>query len=340
MDSAFIKYILRRLLFLIFLLFGVTLAVFIITHMVPANPAAAYLTPEAMSNPDVVAAFNARWGLDKPLPVQYFLYMKNLLSGDLGTSMRTKQPVLTDLMKYFPATVELSITAMLFAAFFGIIFGIISATHPNSPLDQVLRAVSVSGVSVPTFWLSLVFLYLFYFKWKLLPGPGRLSSSIVFEPKTNLLLLDSLLAGNLEVFSDAFSHLLLPGMVLGCFSMGLITRTTRSSLMDVLSMDYIRTARSKGRSRSAVVREHAMKNALVPVITVLGIGLCNLLGGVVLVEKIFSWPGVGQYAYLAATSLDFPAISGVALRIALIYVVVNIVIDIIYAAIDPRVRYY
>ena len=293
-----------------------------------------------MSNPDVVAAFNARWGLDKPLPVQYFLYMKNLLSGDLGTSMRTKQPVLTDLMKYFPATVELSITAMLFAAFFGIIFGIISATHPNSPLDQVLRAVSVSGVSVPTFWLSLVFLYLFYFKWKLLPGPGRLSSSIVFEPKTNLLLLDSLLAGNLEVFSDAFSHLLLPGMVLGCFSMGLITRTTRSSLMDVLSMDYIRTARSKGRSRSAVVREHAMKNALVPVITVLGIGLCNLLGGVVLVEKIFSWPGVGQYAYLAATSLDFPAISGVALLIALIYVVVNLVIDIIYAAIDPRVRYY
>ena len=340
MDSAFIKYILRRLLFLIFLLFGVTLAVFIITHMVPANPAAAYLTPEAMSNPDVVAAFNARWGLDKPLPVQYFLYMKNLLSGDLGTSLRTKQPVLTDLMKYFPATVELSITAMLFAAFFGIIFGIISATHPNSPLDQVLRAVSVSGVSVPTFWLSLVFLYLFYFKWKLLPGPGRLSSSIVFEPKTNLLLLDSLLAGNLEVFSDAFSHLLLPGMVLGCFSMGLITRTTRSSLMDVLSMDYIRTARSKGRSRSAVVREHAMKNALVPVITVLGIGLCNLLGGVVLVEKIFSWPGVGQYAYLAATSLDFPAISGVALLIALIYVVVNLVIDIIYAAIDPRVRYY
>jgi peptide/nickel transport system permease protein len=337
---SMLKYLVRRFVFLAILLVGVSLAVFFIIRLVPANPAVAYLGPQAAGSPAIVAAFEARWGLDKPLPTQYFIYLTGLLRGDLGTSIRTGQPVLKDLASCFPPTVELAAISILIAAVLGIIFGVISATRPNTFTDQLLRGISVSGVSVPSFWLGLVFLYVFYHLLHWFPGPGRLSSQVNFTGgPTHFMLIDTVLAGDAAAFADALRHLILPGLVLGMYSMGLITRTTRSSLMDVLSMDFIRTARSKGLSRAAVVRRHAMINASAPVMTVIGMGFCNLLGGVILVEKIFNWPGVGQYAYLSATGLDFPSITGVAILIAAVYAGVNLIIDVLYAVIDPKVRY-
>ncbi len=335
-----LRYITRRLCLMVALLFGVSLMVFLISHLVPSNPLVANMSQTALADPAAVAAFEAKWGLDKPLYQQYFIYLGNLLQGDMGTSIRTGQPVLQDLMQYFPATVELSIFAMVIAIFFGVLFGVLSAVFRDKPVDQILRAVSVSGVSIPSFWFSLLVLYIFFYKLGWFPGPGRLGSrTVVPADGTGFYLLDGLLKGDFALFRDALSHIMLPALVLGFFTMGLITRQTRSNLMEVMSMDYIRTARAKGMSEKRLVWKHALSNALIPVITVAGMGFCNLLGGMVFVEKIFAWPGIGQYAYLSATTLDFPAICGVSLLIALNYVVVNLFIDILYGIIDPRIRY-
>lgn len=245
-----------------------------------------------------------------------------------------------DLMTYFPATLELSIFAMLIAIVLGILFGVLSAVFRDKPLDQVLRGISVSGVSIPNFWFSLLVLYVFFYKLDWFPGPGRLGSRTpVPQGGTGMYVFDAIFSGNTALLADAMSHLILPAIVLGFFTMGLITRQTRSNLLEAMSMDYIRTARAKGMNEGRVVTRHALGNALIPVITVAGMGFCNLLGGMVFVEKIFAWPGIGQYAYLSATTLDFPAICGVSLLVAANYVVINLVIDIIYGIIDPRVRY-
>lgn len=325
---------------MILLLFGVSLLVFLISHLVPSNPVAANLSQTAQSDPEVVAAFEAKWGLDKPLYQQYFIYLGNLLKGDMGTSIRTGQPVMQELMQCFPATVELSIFAMLIAIVLGILFGVISAVFRNKAADQALRAVSVTGVSIPSFWFALLALSVFSTQLGWFPGGGRLNSRAETPTGgTGLYVLDGLLKGDWAMVGDALSHLILPALVLGFFTMGLITRQTRSNLLETMSMDYIRTARAKGMSERRVVTGHALGNALIPVITVAGMGFCNLLGGMVFVEKIFAWPGIGQYAYQAATNLDFPAICGVSLLIAVNYVVINLVIDILYGIIDPRVRY-
>lgn len=324
---------------MIILMFGVSLLVFLISHMVPSNPIAANLSQSAMNNPEVVAAFEAKWGLDRPLYEQYFIYLKNLLHGDLGTSIRTGQPVLKDLLQYYPATIELSLWAMVVAVVLGILFGILSAVFRNKPIDQILRAVSVSGVSIPSFWFALLVLYIFFYKLGWFPGPGRISSRTPIPTGgTGIYILDGILTGNFTLVFDALNHIILPAIVLGFFTMGLITRQTRSNLLEIMSMDYIRTARAKGMSDKRVVVKHALNNALIPVITVAGMGFCNLLGGMVFVEKIFAWPGIGQYAYLSATTLDFPAICGVSLLIAFNYMVINLLIDIVYGLIDPRIR--
>jgi len=334
------RYLLRRFVLLIFLILGVSLLVFLISHLVPADPVMAFVSQRNISDPEVVAAFKAKWGLDKPLYQQYLIYLNNLLHGDLGTSIRTHRPVLTDLSEYFPATVELATFATLIAVIFGMVFGVISATMRNSLIDQFLRAVSVLGVSAPSFWVALVFLYVFYFRLGIAAGPGRLSAKIAAPSAiTHLYVLDALLQRQWHVAFDAFRHLLLPGFVLALFTMGLITRTTRSSLLEVLSKEYIRTARAKGLTEVFVILRHALGNAMIPVLTVIGLGFGNLLGGTVFVEMIFAWPGIGQYAFQSAHSLDFPSIVGVSLLIAVNYVVINLVIDIIYGAIDPRVRY-
>ena len=334
------RYILRRLGMMILLLFGVSLIVFMISHLVPSDPVATNLSQSAQSDPEVVAAYKQKWGLDKPLYEQYYIYLGNLIKGDLGTSIRTGNPVMQDLLQYFPATVELSIFAMIVAVVLGILFGVISAVFRNKPADQALRAISVSGVSIPSFWFALLTLYVFSSVLGWFPGGGRLDPrAFSGTGGTGFYILDGLLSGNFAMVGDALAHLILPALVLGFFTMGLITRQTRSNLLETMSMDYIRTARAKGMSERRVVTGHALNNALIPVITVAGMGFCNLLGGMVFVEKIFAWPGIGQYAYLSATTLDFPAICGVSMLIAFTYVVINLVIDILYGIIDPRVRY-
>ena len=334
-----LKFTGKRLVYLVIMLFGVATLVFILTKMIPGDPTVANLSQRALNDPEVVAAYKAKYGLDQPILVQYVLYIKNLLKFDLGTSIRTSKPVLAELARCYPATIELALFAILIAAVFGILFGVISAIRRNSILDQAVRAISVTGVSIPSFWFALLVLYFFYYKLHIFPGPGRLGNSFSAPATvTGLYVLDSLLEGSVPKAMDALSHLILPGTVLAAFTMGLITRTTRSNLLDVMSMDYIRTARAKGIGRVGLIVRHALGNALIPVLTVIGLGLGNLLGGMVLVETIFNWPGVGQFAYESVLSADFPAIIGVALLIALNYMIINTVVDILYGVIDPRVR--
>ena len=334
-----LKFIGKRLIYLVVMLFGVATLVFILTKMIPGDPTVANLSQRALNDPEVVAAYRAKYGLDQPVFVQYILYIKNLLHLDLGTSIRTNKPVLEELARCCPATIELALFAIILAALLGILFGVISAIKRNSILDQVVRALSVTGVSIPSFWFALLVLYFFYYKLHIFPGPGRLSNSFSAPATvTGMYVIDSLIEGNPAKALDALQHLILPGLVLAAFTMGLITRTTRSNLLDVMSTDYIRTARAKGLSRVGLIVRHALGNALIPVLTVIGLGLGNLLGGMVLVETIFNWPGVGQFAYESVLSVDYPSIIGVALLIALNYMVINTVVDILYGVIDPRVR--
>lgn len=334
-----LKFVGKRLIYLFVMMLGVATLVFILTKLIPGDPVTANLSQRALGDENVVNAFKAKYGLDKPLIVQYFLYMWNLLHFDLGTSIRTNNTVMEELMRCYPATIELALFAIIFAAIFGILFGIISAIKRNSLADQAVRVISITGVSIPSFWFALIMLYAFYYKLGIFPGPGRLSSKFA-APHTvsGLFVLDSLLEGDMLKALDAVSHLILPALVLAAFTMGLITRTTRSNILDVMSTDYIRTARAKGLSSSKLINRHALGNALIPVLTVIGLGLGNLLGGMVLVETIFNWPGVGQFAYQSVMSNDFPSIIGVALLIALNYMVINTIIDILYGIIDPRVR--
>ena len=334
-----LKFIGKRLIYLVVMLFGVATLVFILTKMIPGDPTVANLSQRALNDPEVVAAYRAKYGLDQPVFVQYILYIKNLLHLDLGTSIRTNKPVLDELARCYPATIELALFAIILAALLGILFGVISAMKRNSILDQAVRALSVTGVSIPSFWFALLVLYFFYYKLHIFPGPGRLSNSFSAPATvTGMYVIDSLIEGNPAKALDALQHLILPGLVLAAFTMGLITRTTRSNLLDGMSTDYIRTARAKGLSRVGLIVRHALGNALIPVLTVIGLGLGNLLGGMVLVETIFNWPGVGQFAYESVLSVDYPSIIGVALLIALNYMVINTVVDILYGVIDPRVR--
>ena len=334
-----LKFVGKRLIYLVVMLFGVATLVFILTKMIPGDPTVANLSQRALNDPEVVAAYRAKYGLDQPVFVQYILYIKNLLHLDLGTSIRTNKPVLDELARCYPATIELALFAIILAALLGILFGVISAMKRNSILDQVVRALSVTGVSIPSFWFALLVLYFFYYKLHIFPGPGRLSNSFSAPATvTGMYVIDCLIEGNPAKALDALQHLILPGLVLAAFTMGLITRTTRSNLLDVMSTDYIRTARAKGLSRVGLIVRHALGNALIPVLTVIGLGLGNLLGGMVLVETIFNWPGVGQFAYESVLSVDYPSIIGVALLIALNYMVINTVVDILYGVIDPRVR--
>ena len=334
-----VKFIIKRIAYLIVLLLGVATIVFVLTRLVPSDPVSANLSQRNLNNPEIVEAFRQKWGLDKPVWEQYLIYLKGLLHLDFGTSIRTSKPVLAELKRCFPATLELALFAIFIASFFGILFGIISALRRNSLLDQLVRGISVAGVSVPTFWLALLLLYVFYYKLGIAPGTGRISS--FFNPPktvTGLYVLDALLEGNPYKALDCLSHLVLPGCVLGSFTMGLITRSTRSNLLEVMSTDYIRTAKAKGMARVRLILNHALGNAMIPVLTVIGLGFGNLLGGTVLVETIFTWPGVGQFAYESVTKLDSPGIIGVALLIAFNYGVINTVVDILYGVIDPRVR--
>ncbi len=331
--------IVRRLLLMLPLMVGMTLIAFVVSHSVPADPVAAHLGQRAMEDKTIVAAFRQQWGLDKPLPEQYLTYLGNLAQLNLGTSIRTHMPVADDLGRYLPASAELAITATLVGVLLGIPFGVVSAVRRNHWTDHLLRGISLLGVSSPVFWLGLIGLYVFYFRLGWLPGPGRLDVGMA-EPArvTGMYTVDSLLTWNWPALATSLRHLVLPGLVLASVYLGLVTRMTRSSMLEVLSADYVRTARGKGLAQRVVIYRHALGNALIPTITVLGLAFGDILAGTVLTETIFSWPGIGRYAYQSAVTLDFPAIMGVTLLIAGVFITVNLLTDVAYVVLDPRLR--
>lgn len=334
------KYIVRRLLLMIIVLIGISTITFCVSHLVPGDPLVTNLGQSAMSDPEIVAAYREKWGLDQPLIVQYCDYMLNLLHGDMGTSIRTKQAVTADLAQYFPATFEMATLATLISILFGLIFGLISAANHNKFSDQLLRVVSLMGISVPAFWLSILCLYVFYLKLGIVPGSGRVGNEWVGASfPTGFLLFDAITHGEPSLFWDALKHLIMPSLVLAASTTGILTRTVRSSMLEAMQQDYLRTARAKGLTKRYVLVHHVMKNGLIPSVTMFGLSYGSLLGGTVLVETIFAYPGIGLYAYKAATTLDFPAIMGTTIVVAAINVVMNFIVDIVYALIDPRIRY-
>ena len=324
---------------LVLLAVGITFVVFVLTQLVPSNAVATNLGEQAAGDPAAVAAFKSHYGLDRPLPVRYALYLEHLVQGDLGQSSLTHDAVTHDLGQFIPATAELALYSIVIAAVFGIAFGVIAAMRRNRPTDHVLRVVSLGGISMPTFWIALVALYLGFFKLGWFPGAERLDPGVNPPPsRSGLYTIDALLAGRWGLFVQALHHLVLPALVLAAFNVSLLTRYTRSAVLEVVGNDYVRAARAKGLPERVVVTRYILRAALPSVVTVLGLVFANVLTGAVLVEKIFSWPGVGQYAYQAAVNLDVPAIAGVSLFVAVVYITVNFIVDVLYGVIDPRIR--
>jgi peptide/nickel transport system permease protein len=312
---------------------------FVLTHLVPGDPAVANLGDRASSDPVAVAIYRQHFGLDKSLPVQYEIYLGNLLHGDLGESEQSRRAVRTDLAEYIPATAELAITSMVLASILGITLGVVAALRRNRLTDQIIRVVSLGGMSTPQFWLALVALYVFFYKLNWVPGSGRLDAAVLPPPHlTGMYSIDALAAGQTDVFVNSIQHLILPACVLAAYNMGLFTRFTRSAVLEVLENDYIRTARAKGLPEPTVIFRHILRAASPPILTVVGLAFGNVMTGTVLVENIFSWPGIGQYSYRSATALDLPAIVGVMLFVAIVYILVNMLVDILYGVVDPRIR--
>jgi peptide/nickel transport system permease protein len=333
------RFLLQRIGTGVVLLIGITLVAFVVTHLVPGDPAAANLGQRAIGDPAAVQAFRHQYGLDRPVPVQYLLYLKNLLHGNLGISEQSHRPVLTDLAQYVPATIELALFAIVLSMVVGVGLGILAAVFRDRWPDQLIRVVSLGGVSMPIFWVALVAFYLLFFKLGWLPGGGRLDPAQNSPTHlTGMFTIDAAVHGQWTLFWSALRHLVLPGLVLAIFTVGMLTRFTRASMLEIMGNDYVRAARLKGLPEHTVVLRHVLRPALVSIITVAGVAFGNLLSGTVLVEKIFTWPGVGQYAYTSAVNLDLPAIMGVSLFVALVYIVVNLVVDLLYGVIDPRIR--
>lgn len=333
------RYIVRRLLSLPLLLLGIVSLAFLISHFTQGDPLASIVGERQMDNAEVVAAAKARWGLDKSLPEQYLIYVGNLLTGDLGTSFRTKQPVAQDLLERLPATLELVIAAMILGSTSGIAFGVLAARFRDRAIDQGARVWALVGSSTPVFWSGLILLYIFSVVLGWLPGPGRLDARAT-PPSglTGFLTIDALLIGDMDLFWDALHHLLLPALVLGWTVMGVVLRLVRASMLDVLSQDYITAARARGAGELRVLLNHALRNALVPTLTIIGFTFAYLITGAVLTESIFSWTGIGSYAVDAARSLDYPAIMGVTIVGGAAFLLTNLATDIAYAFADPRIR--
>ncbi len=331
------RYVIRRILETIPVLIGASIVVFLLVHLIPGGPEVVLLG-ERMSDENV-ARIRERLGLDKPLHEQYFIYVGNILRGDLGHSIAGNIPIAGELQQRFPATVELSLFALVIAVVVAIPVGMISAVRRGSWVDTLTMIGSLIGVSMPIFWLGLLLLWIFGVQLDMLPFIGRLSNNIDIQVRTGLYTVDALLAGDLEAFGDALAHLILPAITLSTIPIAIIARITRSSMLEVLHMDYIRTARAKGLREAAVIRLHALRNALLPVVTIIGLQLGTLLAGAVLTETIFSWPGIGRWLFNSIQGRDYPIVQSVTLIITSVFVLMNLLVDLSYAWLNPRIRY-
>lgn len=334
-----IWYILRRLATAVLVLVSVSILTFFIARVVPSDPAAAWVGPHPTQ--EQIALATKRLGLDLPLHLQYARYMAGLLRGDLGDSIRTHQPITTDLKTYLPATMELVLAGMLLAMAIGIPLGVLSGARKGSLLDHTTRLFSIAGVSMPTFWLGLI-LQLLFFRWLgILPLTGRLSTEVALyhpiQPLTGFYLIDSALKGNWIAFKDALLHIILPSFTLATYPIGLAIRMTRSTMIEVLNEKYILAARVAGISESSVLFVLALKNAIIPTINVLALSFVYSLTGAILVEVIFSWPGLGSYVTQAVLGIDFPVIVSVTLIVTVFYVLINVALDLLQAMLDPRI---
>ncbi len=331
-------FILRRITVVIPTFLGITLLAFALIHMIPGDPVL-IMVGERRLDPEFYRQAMQRLGLDQPLYIQYFSYLGKLVQGNLGESLVTHEPVVSEFMKLFPATVELSLCAMLFASVAGLLAGIVAASRRGTVVDHVVMGTALTGYSMPIFWWGLMLIMLFsvFLGWT--PVSGRMDLLFDIPPVTGFMLIDSLLSGEEGAFASAVSHLILPAIVLGTIPMAVIARMTRSSMLEVLREDYIRTARAKGLSPVRIVVVHALRNALVPVVTVIGLQVGTLLAGAVLTETIFSWPGIGKWLIDSISRRDYPVVQGGILLVASMIILVNLLVDILYGVINPRIRH-
>lgn len=333
------KYILKRLLSLLPVLIGITLLVFTLLHLIPGDPAVVLLGERA--TPEQIESLREQLGLNKPLPIQYFNFLFNVIRFDFGKSIISGIPIIDEIKTRWPATFELSVAAMLIALILGIPAGIFAAVRKNSWLDNLLMSSSLIGVSLPVYWLGLLLIYLFAVNLQLLPPSGRISveTGFNFQPITGFFVLDSLLRLDIKTLQDVLSHLILPAITLGTIPLAIIARITRSSMLEVLSQDYIRTARAKGVPEYFVILKHALKNAFLPISTTVGLQFGTLLGGAILTETIFSWPGIGSWIYEGILARDYPVVQGGVIFVSVTFLLINLLVDLSYTFLDPRIQY-
>jgi peptide/nickel transport system permease protein len=330
-------FILRRLALLIPTLAGISVVVFLMIYLVPGDPAQVMLGERA--NAETLAALRQELGLDQPFHIQLGHFIGDLLTGNLGRSFRTHEKITVEIFQRFPATVELTMAAMLFAIVGGLSLGMVSAVRRGGMVDYLSMTVATAGISMPVFWLALILILLFAVEIPLLPISGRMSASIYLEAHTGLYVVDAILAADLVALGDVLRHLALPAITLGTIPLAVIARMTRSSLLEILGEDYIRTARAKGLSPLIVLLRHAVRNAFIPTLTVIALEFGYLLGGAIITETIYAWPGIGRWLFLAVLARDFRAVQGGVLLIATLFILVNLVADVLYAWLDPRIRY-
>ena len=333
-----LSFVLRRLALVIPTFFGVTLVAFLLVHLIPGD-AIDVLGGERGVSPQLRERLLVELGLDKPLWQQYAIYVGNVFQGDLGISTLNRKPVWNEFFTRFPATFELSVTSILFAIIVGLPAGIIAGVRRGSAFDHTVMGAALTGYSMPIFWWALLMIFFFSVTLGWTPVSGRISVIYFFDQPTGFMLIDSLLSGQKGAFKSAVSHLILPTIVLGTIPLAVIARMTRSAMIEVLSDDYIRTARAKGLSPFLVVNVHALRNALIPVITVIGLQVGTLLAGAILTETIFSWPGIGRWMIESIGRRDYPSVQGGILLIASAVIIVNLIVDVLYSIINPRIRY-
>ena len=333
------RYIVRRILNLIPVLLGITLLVFTFLHLIPGDPAV--VMAGERSTPEQINALREQLGLNQPLPLQYLIFLWNLIRFNFGTSIISGVTIAEEIKVRWPATFELSVAAMLVAIIIAIPAGVLAAVRKNSLLDNLTMSGSLLGVSLPVYWLGLLLIYLFAVNLNWLPPSGRLSIDMGFnfKPITGFYILDALLQGNFKALQDVLAHLILPALTLGTIPLAIIARITRSAMLEVLSQDYIRTARAKGLLEIWVIFKHALKNALLPVVTIIGLQFGTLLGGAILTETIFSWPGIGSWIYEGILARDYPVVQGGVVFVAVTFVLINLLVDLSYAFLDPRIQY-